>query len=89
MTDENRRHDDERTREIAREAATQAVHETLTGLGIDADNPMEAQQDAAMLRRLRKAKERGVIALVLAMGGALLAASWQWIKTSLTFSGGG
>jgi len=87
MNEPERRSDDERTREIAREAATQAVIETLRSLGIDADNPQEAQQDAAMLRRLRKAKEKGVMALVGAMSIALFWAAWDWVRNLLRVSG--
>jgi len=38
---------------MAHEAAEEAVRRTLTTLGIDATNPIEAQRDMAALRELR------------------------------------
>lgn len=38
---------------IAEETAIQAVNRTLTGLGIDIHNPLEAQKDMAVLREVR------------------------------------
>lgn len=40
-------------REIASEAASKAVRETLVTLGIDVKDPLEAQSDFAMLREMR------------------------------------
>ena len=44
-------------RKIAHEAARQAVKETLTALGVDADHPLEAQKDFQMLRDWRRSAE--------------------------------
>ncbi len=49
---------DEATKLIVREAATQAAEEavrsSLIALGIDVDDPIEAQKDMAALRTLRE-----------------------------------
>ena len=39
--------------EMAKEAATQAVKQTLLTIGIDHNKPLEAQKDMAALRELR------------------------------------
>lgn len=59
--------EEERYRQIAREAADHAVHDLVQALGIDADNPREAQADFQTLRSLRRARERGAAAVIWAM----------------------
>lgn len=56
--------DEERNRQIAREAAQEAVNQTLEALGIDIHNPRQAQADFQTLRRIREAREKGVAALI-------------------------
>lgn len=41
-------------REIAKDAAKEAVSQTLVSLGIDTENPIEVQKDLASLRELRR-----------------------------------
>lgn len=52
---------DEATRvlmkEIAREAATEAVRETLTAVGIDPNNPLEGQRNSVALVQMRRSWE--------------------------------
>lgn len=40
-------------RQVADQAARQAIKDVLTALGIDPDNPIEAQRDMATLRLMR------------------------------------
>ena len=79
MSDETpNHHDDEHTREIAREAARAAVPEALRTLGVDTDNPIEVQKDFATLRDIRhlwrKARNAAVWGLVIATTGVLVTA---------------
>ena len=86
-TDEQfRRREDEHTRRIAKDAAHQAVNETLQRLGIDDQDWHETQKDTAYLRKLRKNSDqisiwvaRGVVSIVLT---ALAGAVWIAIKVS-------
>ncbi len=41
-------------KDVAEEAAQQAVDRTLTGLGVDTTHPLEFQKDMAHLRKWRK-----------------------------------
>lgn len=41
-------------RQVADEAATKAVNDTLLRLGIDPNNPIEAQRDFAAMREMRE-----------------------------------
>jgi len=77
MPDENEEHH----RRIAREAAEEAVHQTLEVLGIDVHNPRQAQADFQALRWIREARDKGVAALIWTavslMVGGILALIWD------------
>lgn len=45
--------DEARLKQLASEAADEAVKRTLIGLGIDHEHPLEAQRDMAALREIR------------------------------------
>ena len=66
--------EDSRTRAIARESAREAVRETLNMLGIDAENPREAQADFQTLRRLRSMLDKSTLAAI-------------WVFVTLVLSG--
>lgn len=54
---------------VAEEAAQKAVDRTLTGLGVDMDQPLEFQRDMAHLRRWRRAVDSaGLKGLTVLMG---------------------
>jgi hypothetical protein len=57
MPDEPRQFTHREVETIARLAAREATHETLRSLGMDPDNPLDAQQDMAFLRRWRTSSE--------------------------------
>lgn len=67
------------------EVARLTVHETLKNLGFDADNPAELQQDMAMIRRLRRLRDRSMIMFVCAIIGLMVsgigALIWDAIKS--------
>ena len=56
--DQWRRHEDDHTRRIAKDAAHQAVNETLQRLGIDETDWKETQKDNAFTRRMRTGTEK-------------------------------
>ena len=62
-SESHNRRSPEQFEEIAEAAAMKAVRRTLLSLGIDPEDPVEAQQDFALLRRLRKAREKGAHAV--------------------------
>lgn len=43
---------------VAKEAAHEAVRETLTTLGVDMEKPLEMQEDFAWMRRYRQMSEK-------------------------------
>ena len=51
--DSDKRSDDARTKQIAKEGAHEAVNETFKRLGIDTNEWHEVQKDTAFLRKLR------------------------------------
>ena len=91
----DRRSEDTHVRNIAEEAATRAVEKTapivvkstLVSLGIDPDNPIEAQKDSAFVRQTRKrcetASNKAIITMIglLVLGG--LGALWTGIKAAI------
>lgn len=70
-------------REI-RKIVSETVQETLTRIGIEADNPLEAQKDQAFVRNLRTStetvKRQGIIAAVGILMAGVLGAVWMAIK---------
>lgn len=71
-------------RQIAHEAARKAVQETLTTLGVDANNPLETQKDFQMLRDWRRSaetvKRQSLITAVGILTAGILGAIWLYIK---------
>lgn len=67
-----------------RKIVAETVRETLTRFGIDADDPMEAQKDAAFVRRLRGSAEtvqrQGLITAVIILTTGFLGLVWMTIK---------
>lgn len=66
----------------------EAVHETLSGLGVSASEPLEVQADFIYIRKMRKGSEfmarrvkGSVIAVVVPSFLYLL---WEAVKTSLS-----
>lgn len=74
-------------REIAKQAAREAVHETLLSFGWDSRNPQEAQADLVYLKRLRKHMEfthGRLIATVIALSvSAIVFVAWEGVKNTL------
>lgn len=60
---------------VASEAAHAAVHETLIAMGIDPDNPMDAQRDMVWLRATRERCEstagRAFAAIIVLILGSI------------------
>lgn len=71
-------------RKIAHEAARQAVKETLTALGVDADHPLEAQKDFQMLRDWRRSadtvKRQSLITAVGILTAGIIGAIVMYFK---------
>ena len=68
---------------LAHDVAKQAVRETFAILGVDVNSPREVEEFRKSLRFgdvLRKAADKGMVALVLALIGGLVAALWAGIK---------
>ncbi|BBE74376.1 hypothetical protein [Oharaeibacter diazotrophicus] len=76
--------DDERVRTIAREAAKEAVRETLIALGIDAADPREVQADMQHLRDWRLSvaavKRQGIVSAVGLLTVGMLGLVWMAIR---------
>lgn len=64
-----------------------SVHETLVTLGMDAQNPLDLQQDMAFLREMRQAHNRirtkGVLVLVGLVITSLATLVWMGLKASM------
>lgn len=77
--------EEERVRAIAREAAHEAVEETLRRIGVDPDDEWrEVQQDLNYLRRLRSGADQAAAwvrkgAITTAAGGIMWAV-WEAIR---------
>jgi len=72
---------------IAMDAAEQTVRRFSTAIGLDPDNPFEAQQDLQWVRKTRKRAEgihgKAIMtAIVLGVGGAA-EALWTGLKAAL------
>ncbi len=76
-------------REIARDAACQAVHRTLIAHGIDPESPLEFQKDMLHLRewrlRIEKIQEKSLMTIVVIIIGAIAAAVGLGFKAKLGF----
>lgn len=78
--------EDERTHRIAREAAEQAVTDTLQRLGIDEHDWRETQQDLAYLRRFRTGSEQAsrwvTRSVITTLIGGIAWAIWEAVKAA-------
>lgn len=78
--------------DITKQAASEAVEETLTKLGIDHSEPFEMQRDFQFVRDWRNASESAKAkAIVVAVGvlfSGVLGALWVGLKTIFTAKGG-
>lgn len=65
----------------------QAVHETLTSMGIDHQNPLEMQKDFQHLRQWRvavaAAQTKTVITVIVVLVSGMLGALWLGLKSML------
>ena len=78
--------------EVAERAAVKAVEEvtprivrqTLVSMGLNPDDPMEAQKDAVFIRstrnRCEQANGKGMMLLIGIVGAGALAAVWEGLK---------
>lgn len=76
--------------DVAEAAAEKTVRVTLTGLGVDHSNPLEAQADFHFIRAMRttwqSAKSRGILAGLGLMITGFFTFFWALVKTSLGFA---
>lgn len=72
---------------IIRDTSRETVHETLRGLGLNADEPHELQADMHYLRKIRRGSEfmslRVKASLVAVVVPTALYLLWQAIRDSL------
>ena len=72
-------------RQIVRDTAVETSRETLRGLGVDVDHPLDVQKDFAALRdwRLSMAsiRRRALVSAIGVLATGTLAALWVGIKT--------
>lgn len=75
---------EEEIQRIAKEAAKQAVRETLITLAVDVDDPLETQKDFQMLRDWRRSaetvKKQSLVTAVGILTAGILGAIWLFIK---------
>jgi len=68
-----------------REVIRETVHETLTELGVEHDEPMEMQKDFQHLREWRvtmeQAKSKSVMATIGFLVAGMVALIWMGVKT--------
>lgn len=76
-------------KEVAREAATEAVEHTLISLGID--DPIKFQKDAAFTRDLREGteivKRKTVIGAIMLVLAGIVSLAWMALKDYIGFGG--
>lgn len=74
-------------KQVASEAATQAVTQTLTAMGLDPNKPFDAQKDMLWLRSTRERCEgisaKAILTVIGLLVAAGLAAFWAGFKTYL------
>ena len=76
--------------EFAEEAADVAVKKVFAILGVDVHSPEsveEFREDLRFGKRMRKAMDHGILAIVAIIGAALCATVWTGIVESLRRSG--
>lgn len=78
---------DRAAKKAVEDAVPHVVRQTLITMGLDPDNPLEAQKDAQFLRstrnRCEQAGSKGVIVLVALVTAGIAAAVWDSIKRTL------
>ena len=71
---------------IAKTAAKEAVHETLTLIGLDMSIPADLQRDFQFIRSWRQSSEavkrQGLLAAVTVLVGGFLGLLWMVLKDS-------
>lgn len=76
-------------RQIASDAARQAVERTLTSYGIDPENPFEFQKDMLHLRewrlRAERIQEKGVMTITVIVITGIAGMIWLGFKTKFGF----
>lgn len=76
-------------REIAREAACQAVDRTLLAHGIDPENPLEFQKDMLHLRewrlRVERIQDKSLMTIVVIIIGCVATVIGLGLKSKLGF----
>ncbi len=76
-------------REIARDAACQAVSRTLISHGIDPEDPFEFQKDMLHLRewrlRVERIQDKSLMTVIVIVIGFVAAVLWLGFKTKLGF----
>lgn len=76
-------------REIARDAACQAVHQTLIAHGIDPENPFEFQKDMLHLRewrlRVERIQDKSLMTIIVIIIGVVSTVIGIGIKAKLGF----
>jgi hypothetical protein len=74
-------------KQVADEAAQQAVHKTLTAMGLDPTKPFDAQADMQFLRSTRERCEKGGWQAFLIIMGLTVAGAatmmWQGFKAAV------
>lgn len=69
---------------LCRMAGSEGAKETFRNLGVDVDNPKEAQQDFAFMRRMRVMRDKGSVAIFLTLAVALatgiVSLAIEWLK---------
>jgi hypothetical protein len=79
-----RRQEDGHLKEVAHEAAHEAVKETFIALGVDVTIPLDMQEDFAFLRRMRhgaeKAGGRVVMTVLTIVVAGLVGLVWTNLK---------
>ena len=80
---------EDQIRRLVREAAREAVRETLHTLGVDADDPHGMQADLAYLRRQREVSERIGLRLRLVLMTAIVtgALAMLWLGITVAIKG--
>lgn len=74
---------EDQLREVARESGAEGAREVLRTLGVDVDQPLEAQKDMHFLRDLRKGTSSVKGKIINTVIGALALAGFYRILTGL------
>jgi len=81
------KYDNSEVRAIVRQAAREAVHETLAGLGIHANDQKDIQADLFYLRKIRKGSEfvgmRAKASVIAILIPSILYLIWEAVKQTI------